>query len=222
MINSKQHRGCRIQDPGTCGYRWWNTGDFSHGVRERPRCARGRRGNLERDRLTSGASALMRREYHKFAIAFCLLQAKITTMIDYARLLQENIPLNSTVFSVPELVSDLVNVASSHARAHGVEILFVPKVSAPHRLVGDSLRLTEVLNLLMDNAIRFSDGGAVRFHIWAEDMNMATGKCMMHFQLVDEGRGMDEATLEYAQEPTLFWHLSLLFGSGGGGGADVA
>ena len=28
MIHSKQHRGCRIQDPGTCGYRWWKTADF--------------------------------------------------------------------------------------------------------------------------------------------------------------------------------------------------
>ena len=30
MINSKQHRGCGIQDPGTHGYRWWKTADFSH------------------------------------------------------------------------------------------------------------------------------------------------------------------------------------------------
>ena len=30
MIHSKQHRGCRIQDPGTRGYRWWKTADFPH------------------------------------------------------------------------------------------------------------------------------------------------------------------------------------------------
>ena len=30
MIHSKQHRGCRMQDPGTRGYRWWKTDDFSH------------------------------------------------------------------------------------------------------------------------------------------------------------------------------------------------
>ena len=30
MIHSKQHRGCRIQDPGTRGYRGWKTADFSH------------------------------------------------------------------------------------------------------------------------------------------------------------------------------------------------
>ena len=30
MIHSKQHRGRRIQDPGTRGYRWWKTADFSH------------------------------------------------------------------------------------------------------------------------------------------------------------------------------------------------
>ena len=60
MINSKQHRGCRIQDlgtrgkhqtkkqipgvpagavgcriqdPGICGYRWWKTADFSYRAR---------------------------------------------------------------------------------------------------------------------------------------------------------------------------------------------
>ena len=35
MIHSKQHRGCRIQDPGARGYRWWKTADFSHMVRPR-------------------------------------------------------------------------------------------------------------------------------------------------------------------------------------------
>ena len=30
MIHSKQHRGCRTQDPGTRGYRWWKTADVSH------------------------------------------------------------------------------------------------------------------------------------------------------------------------------------------------
>ena len=30
MIHSKPHRGCRVQDPGTRGYRGWKTADFSH------------------------------------------------------------------------------------------------------------------------------------------------------------------------------------------------
>ena len=33
MIHSKQHRGCRMQDPGTRSYRWWKTADFSHSAR---------------------------------------------------------------------------------------------------------------------------------------------------------------------------------------------
>ena len=30
MMHSKQHRGSRIQDPGTRGYRWWKTAGFPH------------------------------------------------------------------------------------------------------------------------------------------------------------------------------------------------
>ena len=33
MITSNQHRGCRIQDRGARGYRWWITPDFSHSTR---------------------------------------------------------------------------------------------------------------------------------------------------------------------------------------------
>ena len=36
MINSKQHRGCRIQDPGTHGYWWWKTACFLHSARCAP------------------------------------------------------------------------------------------------------------------------------------------------------------------------------------------
>ena len=32
MIHSKQHRRCRVQAPGTRGYRRWKTADFSHGA----------------------------------------------------------------------------------------------------------------------------------------------------------------------------------------------
>ena len=35
-IHSTQHRGCGIQDPGTRGYRWWKTADFSHSARCAP------------------------------------------------------------------------------------------------------------------------------------------------------------------------------------------
>ena len=38
MIHLKQHRGCRIQDPGTRGYWRWRTADFSHSARCAPLC----------------------------------------------------------------------------------------------------------------------------------------------------------------------------------------
>ena len=36
MMHSKQHRGCRVQDPGTHGYRRWKTANFSHSARCSP------------------------------------------------------------------------------------------------------------------------------------------------------------------------------------------
>ena len=36
MIHSTQHRGCRVQDPGTHGYRRWKTAEFPHSARCAP------------------------------------------------------------------------------------------------------------------------------------------------------------------------------------------
>ena len=36
MIHSKPHQGCRVQDPGTRGYRRWKTADFSHSAGTAP------------------------------------------------------------------------------------------------------------------------------------------------------------------------------------------
>ena len=38
-ILSTQHRGCRIQDPGTRGYRRWKTADVSHSARRAPQAS---------------------------------------------------------------------------------------------------------------------------------------------------------------------------------------
>ena len=131
------------------------------------------------------------------ANACCLFQGKITTMIDYARMLKGPIPLISNGFFVPELVSDLVDMMAPNAEIQGVEILVIPDPSTPHKLMGDSTRLLEILCILMDNAIRYSpSSGTVWFRIWHSDMAM--GSCMMHFEIQDEGPGMDESALRSA------------------------
>eukprot|EP00670_Eutreptiella_braarudii_P026929 CAMPEP_0174379456 /NCGR_PEP_ID=MMETSP0811_2-20130205/122727_1 /TAXON_ID=73025 ORGANISM="Eutreptiella gymnastica-like, Strain CCMP1594" /NCGR_SAMPLE_ID=MMETSP0811_2 /ASSEMBLY_ACC=CAM_ASM_000667 /LENGTH=450 /DNA_ID=CAMNT_0015532007 /DNA_START=1 /DNA_END=1350 /DNA_ORIENTATION=- len=121
-------------------------------------------------------------------------------MIDYARMLKGQVPLISNGFSVPELVSDLVDMMAPNAEIQGVEILVIPDPSTPHKLMGDSTRLLEILCILMDNAIRYSpSSGTVWFRIWHSDMAM--GSCMMHFEIQDEGPGMDESALSGAILP---------------------
>ena len=118
-------------------------------------------------------------------------------MIDYARMLKGQVPLISNGFSVPELVSDLVDMMAPNAEIQGVEILVIPDPSTPHKLMGDSTRLLEILCILMDNAIRYSpSSGTVWFRIWHS--NTAMGSCMMHFEIQDEGPGMDESALRSA------------------------
>ena len=129
-----------------------------------------------------------------------LPQVKITTIMDYARMVKGEAALTSNVFSVTALVSDVVAIMAPKADAKGVEILVVPSPSAPHRLHGDSLRLLEVLCALMENAIQHSSaGGVVWLHLSTE--GVVAGRWMMHFEIRDQGRGMCQSTLRSHSPP---------------------
>ena len=126
-------------------------------------------------------------------------------MIDYAKIMRGHVPLISDAFPVPELLADVVDMVASKAATQGVEILVLPRPTTPHKLVGDGARLMEILCAVMDNAVRHSHtGGTVWLRI--ADGDIMAGKYMMHFEIRDEGEGMDEATVRSAHSRPAFWH----------------
>jgi signal transduction histidine kinase/CheY-like chemotaxis protein len=128
------------------------------------------------------------------------LLGKFTMMIDYARMLKGQVPLMTNVFSLPELLSDVVNIMAPKAATQGVEILVIPCPSTPHQLAGDSTRLLELLCAVMENAVQFSfTGGSIYLRVWADDV--VAGTSLMHFEIQDKGQGMDESTLRLATQP---------------------
>ena len=124
-------------------------------------------------------------------------------MIDYARMLKGQVPLMTNVFSLPELLSDVVNIMAPKAATQGVEILVIPCPSTPHQLAGDSTRLLELLCAVMENAVQFSfTGGSIYLRVWADDV--VAGTSLMHFEIQDKGQGMDESTLRCARKQPVF------------------
>ena len=60
-------------------------------------------------------------------------------------------------FSVPNLIADVLNTNFYNARARGVKLFFEETENIPFTLIGDKVRMTQVCNNLVSNAIKFAE-----------------------------------------------------------------
>ncbi|MBL8968231.1 MAG: response regulator [Spirochaetaceae bacterium] len=90
------------------------------------------------------------------------LSTLIDSILDFARLESGRSTPNPVAFSLDELLGSCVDLLAVGAFSKGLEVTFRRDPELPDALVGDSGRLRQALMNLIDNAVKFTDRGAVR------------------------------------------------------------
>lgn len=103
--------------------------------------------------------------------------------IDAGKLVLENID-----FNVREILEDVLTISAPDAQKKSLELVSLIYTDVPPYLVGDPLRLKQILTNLISNAIKFTPQGniTVRVMILEEDLNHANIK----FEITDTGIGL--------------------------------
>lgn len=106
--------------------------------------------------------------------------------IDAGKLVLENID-----FNVREVLEDVLTISAPDAQNKSLELVSLIYSDVPPCLIGDPLRIKQVLTNLISNAIKFTPQGniTVRVLILDEDINQANIK----FEITDTGIGLNEA-----------------------------
>ncbi|SEL68125.1 Signal transduction histidine kinase [Stigmatella aurantiaca] len=112
--------------------------------------------------------------------------------IDAGRLELENVPV-----PLNELISGLADVFASAAQDKNLELLFDVEPSLPRTLSGDPLRLRQVLQNLINNALKFTPAGEVVVRV--EKVEERASEVVCRFSVRDTGIG-----IEAGQLPRLF------------------
>jgi CheY-like chemotaxis protein len=99
------------------------------------------------------------------------------------------VTLDREEFSPEETIENVGNLFSARAEEAGLDLFFEIDEAIPQRLLGDSLRLTQVLNNLVGNAIKFTPHGEIV--ISAERLPGAVaGQVRLRFGVRDTGIGL--------------------------------
>ncbi|MDQ5906218.1 MAG: hypothetical protein QG590_699 [Pseudomonadota bacterium] len=90
-----------------------------------------------------------------------MLLQLINDILDFSKIEAGHMQIESADFVLDEVLDNLSAMVAQRAREKGLELHFVLENDVPQRLVGDSLRLTQVLVNLLSNATKFTEAGQI-------------------------------------------------------------
>ncbi len=114
----------------------------------------------------------------------------INDILDFSKVEAGKLELEHTDFNLNESMDSLVQVVVQKVQQKGLELLVDVDPQLPVGLVGDPLRLGQILLNLTNNAVKFTDHGEII--IKAELAEKIEDKLLIRFSVQDSGIGMND------------------------------
>lgn len=144
----------------------------------------------------------------------------INEVLDISKIEAQRLEIQNNAFNLSSLLNDTTSLFQSRAEEKGLSFEMITYKPVPAMVTGDEKRITQVLNNLLGNAIKFTEKGGVTFRVSGEKL---TGNFFkMKFEVQDTGIGISK---EYLNEIFLPFHQvrdRRLFSEGTGLGLAIA
>lgn len=118
----------------------------------------------------------------------------LNEILDISKLESGKVELEIRSFSLLELCDHVIASLDVQARQKGLQLILDIDKNTPSYLLGDSLRIQQVLLNLLSNAIKFTEEGSVTLRLCYKDEQLT-------MQVIDTGIGIDEAYLKRIFDP---------------------
>ena len=132
------------------------------------------------------------------------LAALTTLAIDAAKIESTKadagaLTLQQQAFRPRRLIEALAEMLAARAEAKGLTVDVTVAADLPEMLVGDAVRLRAAIENLIDNAVKFTERGAVRLDVQAS--RAGRGKIKLVFTVTDSGIGLTRAEIKRLFRP---------------------
>ncbi|WP_192954762.1 response regulator [Gallaecimonas mangrovi] len=129
----------------------------------------------------------------KIDIAAKALLRIINDILDFSKIEAGQMSLEKTDFSMEKVLENMANLVQLNIDKKGLELLFDIGSDVPDHLVGDPLRLGQVLTNLVNNAVKFTEKGEIVVAIQRE--STSHNQVTLRFTVTDTGIGMSQEQL---------------------------
>ncbi len=118
----------------------------------------------------------------------------INDILDFSKIEAGKLNIEHTLFSFPEVIKTVKSLFALKAKQKNVKLIFNIDHKIPEALIGDAVRLDQVLINLVSNAMKFTSKGWIE--VSAELKSIAENRCIIQFKVEDTGIGIPKDKLE--------------------------
>ncbi len=117
----------------------------------------------------------------------------INDILDFSKIEAGKLELESIDFNIQDPVGEVIDLFAEQAYKKGLELIYRIDGDVPNALVGDPVRLRQILSNLISNAVKFTECGevVVRVSLVRDEGNGP----ILRFEVKDSGIGMEAQAL---------------------------
>ena len=116
------------------------------------------------------------------------LLAVINDILDFSKIEAGRLDLESIDFELDDVIGSVTTLTGQKAHDKGLEFLVHVAPGIPDQLIGDPIRLGQILTNCVNNAVKFTERGEIRINI--ELLERTGEKVELKFSVRDTGIGM--------------------------------
>jgi len=121
------------------------------------------------------------------------LLSMLNDILDYAKIEAGKLTIEKLPINIHHLMKESQDLFSAQISQKGLnwDLEIAPDV--PLEVLGDPLRVSQILNNLIGNAIKFTDKGTIKVKVWSKKIE--SGIHELHFHISDTGIGLSSEQL---------------------------
>ncbi|WP_334022287.1 tetratricopeptide repeat-containing hybrid sensor histidine kinase/response regulator [Alteromonas sp. S015] len=114
----------------------------------------------------------------------------INDILDFSKIEAGKLDIESTQFNLDSLVNQTIRLHLTRAQEKHIELIQHISRDVPLNLIGDPLRIQQVLNNLLSNALKFTEDGLISVSVRC---TQAKDDIQLEFEVKDSGVGLSSA-----------------------------
>jgi signal transduction histidine kinase/DNA-binding response OmpR family regulator len=123
------------------------------------------------------------------------LMTVINDILDFSKIESGRMELESRSFNVRNCVEEALDLFAAQIRIKRLEAVYLVAPDVPSHLIGDAMRLRQILVNLIGNAIKFTPKGEIAVHVECQGQEPEKGFHLL-FSVTDTGIGISEEGIE--------------------------